>query len=181
MASVDHSFTIGDVNPSSRVYVPGQQTFIWQLGVSHAITQFAYDFKTGLLRNASSPQMTAFVFNSKDGMVWGHGVAPDPVNGTYWTRTLEKLDPATLKVELVAALPSLTTDALSKIALDVDKQMMFWPTALFKDAGKPSAPIYLAQVSIANASIVSLTGPLCPASSCPECGPSTCPMSLDFF
>jgi hypothetical protein len=41
-----------------------------------------------------------FVHNTRDGMVWGHGITPGP-NKTYYVRTLCKMDPATLKVELV--------------------------------------------------------------------------------
>jgi hypothetical protein len=33
-------------------------------------------------------------------MVWGHGVTAGP-NATYFVRTLLKMDPSTLKVELV--------------------------------------------------------------------------------
>jgi hypothetical protein len=41
-----------------------------------------------------------FVHNPRDGMVWGHGVTAGP-NATYFVRTLLKMDPSTLKVELV--------------------------------------------------------------------------------
>lgn len=80
-----------DLSGATQVYVPGQQTYIFQLGVNHVITQvrqsecivltmsmwrrfscvssliasplravaqFAYDFKTGILRNATSQQIT---------------------------------------------------------------------------------------------------------------------------
>ena len=56
-----------------------------------------YNFKTGIMRNASSPQFTDFVYNPTDGMVWGHGVAVGPKK-TYFVRTLRKMDPSTLKV-----------------------------------------------------------------------------------
>ena len=144
VATVDKPtrFPIGNVQPCSMVYVPGQQSYIFQLGVNHVITQFAYDFKTGTLRNATSPQFTSmfiavparpwfgvmhrvliiaralvmlpvvldFVYNPKDGMVWGHGVTPGP-NGVYFVRTLRKMDPSTLKVELVpSGLKVMTVD-----------------------------------------------------------------------
>jgi hypothetical protein len=178
-----HPNTIGVVSPSSFVYIPVQQTFIWQLGVNHAITQFAFDFKTGTLRNATSAQITDFVFNANDGMVWGHGVTPGP-NGTYWTRTVEKMDPATLKVERVRVLGTLAIDIgmVNRVAFDMEAQVMFWATTLFKDVKVNVKPVHLAQVSISggNASLISTSTILCPAYVCPECGISTCPATLNF-
>ena len=171
------------VSPSSFVYIPVQQTFICQLGVNHAITQFAFDFKTGTLRNATSAQITDFVFNANDGMVWGHGVTPGP-NGTYWTRTVEKMDPATLKVERVRVLGTLAIDVgmVNRVAFDMEAQVMFWATTLFKDVKVNVKPVHLAQVSISggNASLISTSTILCPAYVCPECGISTCPATLNF-
>jgi hypothetical protein len=104
--------TSTSVQPSSVVYIPGTQAFIFQLGVNRVLTHFAYNFKTGALLNATGPQFTNIVFNPKDGMVWGHGVT---VHGKYVVRILSKMDPSTLKVEVVKELSSLCVDGGSLV------------------------------------------------------------------
>jgi hypothetical protein len=178
LVTVNHPTTIGIVQPASFVYVPGKQTFVWQLGVNHVITQFAYDFKTGVLRNGTSPQITDFVYNSKDEMVWGHGVAVGP-NKTYWIRTLVKMNSSTLKTSVVSVLGTLTSDG-NGIALDAEAQIMYFPTCLYKDAGKSPQPSYLAKVSLTSASVISVSELLCTAWAFPE-NNGTCPATLNFL
>ena len=47
--NLENPVHINNVQPMSRVYVPGLQMFIWQLGTP-GIAQLSYDFKTRLLR-----------------------------------------------------------------------------------------------------------------------------------
>ena len=66
-----------------------------------------------------------------------------------------------------------------------EKQIMYWATDMFKDMaptkGSGPFPVHLAQVSLADASIVSTSVILCPTWECPECSyNTTCPATLDF-
>ena len=167
LATVDLPASVGGVLPESATWVPGEQTYLFQLGVSHVITQFAYDFKTGTLRNASSAQFTDFVFNPHDGMVWGHGVKPGP-KGVYWVRTLAKMNSTTLQVEPVeSGLGVLTTDSGGP-AFDEDEQIMYWMTSLYKDIPCQAygCTVHLAQLSLANPSAVDTSVVLCQNFNC---------------
>jgi len=154
VTSIDNSSTIKDVGGAGDgAYVPGIGEFIWQLAVNNTITQFAFNFKTGRLRNATSAQFTNFVYNPKDKMLYGHGIIAGPVqpNGKqYWMRTLEKMDPASLVVEQVKVLQELSVDAGGAIALDTENQILYWQSMLYKDAVAGSKmPVYIASVSLA--------------------------------
>lgn len=163
VTSIDNPTAIGDVGGSGDgVYVPGQGEYIWQLAVNHVITQFAYNFKTATLRNATSPQFTDFLFNPKDAMLYGHGVIAGPKQpGTgvqYWMRTLEKMDPATLLVSQVKVLDELSVDAGGAICLDPENQILYWQSMLYKDAvagGK--MPVFIASVALDKNNTVGLS------------------------
>lgn len=165
--------------PEGVVYVPGKQIFIFQLDVNKALTQFAYNFKTGALLNATGAQFTDFVFNPKDGMVWGHGVT---VVGKYFVRELSKMDPSTLQVETVKVLDSLCIDGGNLVTLDVEKQTMYWVSSLSKDDNSSQPiPFYLVGVSLANATVVSQSL-LCSSWAYAQDDPNTkCPATLDYF
>ena len=185
LATVDHPSSVGTVQPGSETYIPGKQTYLFQLGVNHVITQFAYDFKTGVLRNATSPQFSDFVYNPHDGMVWGHGVAIGP-NKTYFVRTLAKMDSATLKFEPVHSGLEVLTVENAGPAFDEDRQIMYWMTDLFKDMAKTQGagpfPVHLAQLSLINPAVVNVSVVLCASYECPECNYNTsCPGTLNFL
>ena len=167
------------VQPGPGVYVPGKQTFIFQLGIKQVLTQFAYSFKTGALLNATGAQFTEFEFNPKDGMLWGHGVTMSP-DGKWIVRTLSKMDPSTLKVEVVKVLSSLCVDGGNLVTLDVEKQTLYWLSSLSKDDSNSSKPFYLIGVSLANSTIVSQSL-MCPTWEYAQSGPSKCPATLNYF
>lgn len=137
------------------------------------------------MRNSTSAQFTNFVYNPKDGMVYGHGVTPGP-KGKYWVRTLLKMDPATLKVELLdSGLAVLTTDDGENLTLDEENQVLIWATDLYKDTvqhhGEGPCPVHLARLSLADPSVVNTSIVLCPSWQCPECNfNTTCPATLNY-
>jgi hypothetical protein len=164
------------VDQASMVYVPGKQICVFQLGVNRVLTHFAYNFKIGALKNATSAQFSNFVYNPTDGMIWGHGIT---MNGKYYVRELSKLDPSTLKVETVKVLNSLAVDGGDLATIDVEKQTMYWVSSLYKDEPNPGPPFYLVQVSLANASVVSQSL-VCRLWNYPW-SPGNCPCTLDSF
>jgi len=164
--------------PAAAVYIPEKQIFIFELGVNRVLTLFAYNFKTGALLNTTGPQFTDFVFNPTDGMVWGHGVT---VKGNYVVRELSKMDPSTLKVEVVKVLDSLAVDGGNLVTLDVEEQTMYWITSLSKDSNSSKPlPFYLVGVALANATVVSQSLQ-CPSWAYAQDSPSKCPATLDYF
>jgi hypothetical protein len=69
------------------------------------------------------------------------------------------MDPSTLKVDTVKVLSTLAIDGGNMVALDAEKQAMYWMSTLFEDEAKPgNPPFYLVQVSLS--SIVSQS-PIC--------------------
>ena len=130
-----------------------QGKVFFQLGVNKVFTQFVYDFTGGGLKNFTTAQFTDMVYNPTDGMIWGHGIT---VQGKYFVRELSKMNPVTLEVSTVKVLKTLSVDGAALVALDVEKQSMYWISTLFKDAPTPQhMPFYLVQVSLANGSVVS--------------------------
>ena len=55
--------------------------------------------------------------------------------GNYYVRELSKMDPATLVVETVKTLKTLATDGGGLSTIDVDRQTMYWVSALWTDDG----------------------------------------------
>lgn len=93
--------------------------------------------------------------------------------GAAWNRTLVSLDPTSLNITIVGVIPGWGLSDGGLATLDVGDRTLFWMGQVM---GQPiDSPLYLLQVSLVNASMMSR------ALICANATSDGCPMSLDYF
>lgn len=168
----------GNVNPVSRVYIPGSSSkaggeFIIQVSVNGVITNIAVNMGSGQVRKASGGAISAMVYNPKDGMVYGLGmVASPPPRG--FNRTVVKMVPATLAVSTVAQVADYGIDGGSLSTLDVKTQSLYWIGMKQPYVPNTGMGFYLVKTSILDGTSSASKAQLCSDW-------MYCPFSLGYF
>lgn len=144
-----------DVLGGSAAYIPGAQTFIFNLGAQNGtvIDNFAVDLKTGSVRNGTNTQMgniESMSYNYADGMVYGLGLH---IVGNDWNRSIVVMDPATLEITEVGQVPGFGIESGGIGTVDVAGDSLWWIG--MQAPYVANTPLYLIQCSLKDASVKS--------------------------
>jgi hypothetical protein len=161
-----------DVLGGSAAYIPGEQTFIFNLGAQNGtvIDNFAVDLKTGSVRNGTNTQMgnlESMSYNAADGKVYGLGLH---IDGNAWNRSIAVMDPATLEITEIGQVPGFGIESGGIGTVDVAGNSLWWIG--MQSPYTPNAPFFLIQTSLQDASVKS-SAQICDSD-------PTCPWSLQY-
>lgn len=164
--------TDDDVLGGSAVYVPRTGEFIFNLGIKNGteIANVAVNMRSGAVRigdNTATGNLESMSLNAKDGMVYGLSLH---ITGDSWSRSLSRMDPVSLVIKEVGLVSGFGIESGGIGTIDAAAQTLFWIG--MKAPYVPNTPLYLVQVSLADASIVS-SAQLC-------ADDASCPWSLEY-
>jgi len=167
-----------DVLGGDSVFVPGigaAGSYFFQLGTTDAIDVYRLDMATGNITDFKMSQGSNIVtldWDPRSNMLVGLGIG---VNSTGdLVRTVANMDPNTGAVTTVGIVPGYVIESGGEAAFDAASGGLFWIGE--STAGTPGAsPFYLVQVSIADASVLSVSiTPLCAQD-------ATCPWQIQYL
>jgi hypothetical protein len=161
-----------DVLGGAAVYVPATGDFIFNLGVDNGteIANVAVNLRSGAVRfgaNTQAGNLESMSLNARDGKVYGLSLH---IVGEGFNRSVSSMDPATLDITEIGVVPGFGIESGGIGTVDSAAQTLFWIGMAAPYV--PNTPLFLVQVSLADASVVS-SAQLC------QTDPG-CPWSLEF-
>ena len=173
-------------------YIPSLGLFVFDMIVYQPHgwhTNFAVNMSTGQYVNRSDPvssgsSMAQRFLNPADEQVYGVGeqALDDDSPSQPWNRTVERMDPRSLKVDIMGVVPGgwqVQLGAAGAVGTDAEGGSIFWLGC--KDcAGNASSKtdFFLVQNALRDASLLSVsTSAMCTGAGWPP----SCPYSFAFF
>lgn len=161
-----------DVLGGAAVYIPATSDFIFNLGVANGtqIDNVAVNLVSGAVRfgeNTQAGNLESMSLNSRDGKVYGLSLH---IVGEGFNRSISVMDPATLAISEIGIVPGFGIESGGIGTVDASAQTLYWIGMAAPYV--PNSPLFLVQVRLADATVVS-AAQIC--ASDPEC-----PWSLEY-
>jgi len=161
-----------DVLGAAAVYIPATSDFIFNLGVSNGteIANVAVNLVTGAVRfgdNTQAGNLESMSLNTRDGKVYGLSLH---IVGQGFNRSISVMDPATLAIREIGIVAGYGIESGGIGTVDAAAQTLFWIGMAAPYV--PNSPLFLVQVRLADATVVS-AAQLCASD-------AECPWSLEY-